>query len=431
MRSHRVVFLAFLMLVGCGGDGSPQNPVIPSSFGAPTNIRIVGDLNFTLVPQSSQLTAVATFSNGTSRSITTLAEWTSSNPAVMTVTAGLVRVVAFGDALITASYRGVSSAAFIASARPAAGLTALAITGPAEVAPQTTAQFTATGTFTDGTTRDLTSTASWNSSRPALLRHVGGGRFEGVAAGDATVSANALGRSGTRQTIIVPQGTFKLTGTVRDASGGVENVLVEVISGTGTGLSTRSGFNGTYALHGVAGPIVLQASAAGYTTQVVSATVNGHGVQDLAVATAETVTDVSGDWTLVVSTSSACSDTWPALARRREVPTTITQNGTQLTFRFPTHVFAEFPNRGRIAGTAFSLTLFYDDYYLDASILERISNTEWVGVNGVLTGTATPMTITGQFAGNLHYYQSATPTNFPSTPPRACSADPNFELRRR
>ena len=48
---------------------------------------------------------------------------------------------------------------------------------------------------------------------------------------------------------------------------GVENVVVEVTSGTGTGLITKSTFNGRYALFGVAGVVGLRASAPGYTTR--------------------------------------------------------------------------------------------------------------------------------------------------------------------
>ena len=428
---RRLVFLAFLALAGCGGDSLPRSPVIPTHFGPPSSIRITGDFNFTLVPQSRQLTASATFANGEIRNITAVAEWHTSNSAVMTVTAGLVRVEAFGDAQISASYRGVSSGVVIVTARPAAAITALTITGPAEIAPLTTTQFTATGTFSDGSTRDLTSSATWTTFTTLQVRHAGGGRFDALASGDATISASAMGRATSRQLIVVPQGTYRLSGSVRDASGGVENVRVEVISGTGTGLSSTSGFNGGYALHGVAGDVRLRASAPGYTTQELNVTVGTHQVRDVDVAPVSPSVGMSGDWTLVVSTSSACSDTWPAAARRREVHAVVNQQETLLNVRFPGHVFFPVDNRGRIAGTAFSLTLYFDFYYLDYGLLERLSSTEWVGVNGFFSGTATQMLVTGQFAGNINYYPSSASTNFPSGTPRTCAADPTFEFRRR
>jgi len=310
-----------------------------------------------------------------------------------------------------------------------ATLRSVSIAGPAEVAPGTTNQYTATGQYSDGTTRDLTTSASWNSFS-APLRHVGGGRFLAFEVGDGRVNVNVPGRSASFPVIVITPGTFKLSGTIRDASGTVENVVIEVTSGTGTGLSTKSTFNGRYALFGVTGGVGLRASAPGYTTQELQVTVNSHGVRDVDISPVSEPVEVSGNWTLVVTTSSACSDTWPAPARKREVAATVAQQGTRLSVRFPNAAISLFRdgNAARIAGSAFSMTLFYDDYYLDYTLMERISPNEWVGVNGDLTGTASSTSITGELVGNFHYYQSSA--NFPSGTPRACAADPQFEFRR-
>ena len=309
-----------------------------------------------------------------------------------------------------------------------ATLTSLSIAGPAEVAPGTTNQYTATGHYSDGTTRDLTTGASWSSFPTAQLRHVGGGRFEASEVGDSRINVNSGGRFGSTTVLVIPPGTFKLSGTIRDASGPVENVVVEVISGTGTGLTTKSTFNGTYALFGVNGDVGLRVSAPGYTTQDLQVAVNGHGTRDLNIAPVSEPIDVSGNWTLTVTTSTACSDTWPAQARRREAAATVTQQGTRLTVRFPASAVFVYNNPARIAGTTFSMTLFYDDYYLSYGLTERIGPTEWLGVTGDFTGTATPTLITGEFVGSFAYFQAAA--NFPSGIPRTCAADRPFELRR-
>ncbi len=308
-----------------------------------------------------------------------------------------------------------------------ATLTSLSIAGPAEVAPGTTTQYTATGRYSDGTTRDLTTTASWNSFT-APLRHVGGGRFQAFEIGDGRVNANVPGRSASFPVIVVTPGTFKLSGTIRDTSGTVENVVVEVTSGTGTGLTTKSTFNGRYALFGVNGVVGLRASAPGYTTQELQVTVDSHGVRDVDISPVSEPVDVSGNWTLVVTTSSACSEMWPAQARKREVAATVTQQGTRLTIRFPNAAQPSNNNPARIAGPAFSMNLYYDDYYLDYSLMERISSTELVGINGDLTGTATSTSIRGELVGNVNYYQSSP--NFPRGTPSSCAADRQFEFRR-
>lgn len=310
-----------------------------------------------------------------------------------------------------------------------ATLRSLSIAGPTELAPGATAQYTASGHYSDGTTRDLTTSVSW-SSFTAPLRHVGGGRFQAFEMGDGRVNVSMTRISASFAVIVTTPGTFKLSGTIRDASGTVENVEIQVTSGTGTGLSTKSAFNGRYALFGVAGVVGLRASAPGYTTRELQVTLDGHGVRDVDITPVSEPVDVSGNWTLVVTTSSACSDTWPAQARRREAAATVTQEGTRLGIRFPSAAISLFGgnNPARIAGPAFTMTLYYDDYYLDYTLVERIGPTEWVGINGNLTGTATLTSIKGEFVGNFHYYLSGT--NFPSGVPTSCVADLPFEFRR-
>ncbi len=406
-------------------------PVIPSFFGPPKSLRIpTTGLSFTTLGQSRQLTANATFSNGAVRDVAKLAEWRSTNPAVATVDAGLLKIVAFGNTEITATYSGITSAASVVSAKAIVTLSSIAITGPAELAPGTSAQFTATGNYNDGSTQDLTSTVTWATFSPNM-RHAGAGRFEALGAGDGFVNANTGGRFASKAVIVVPSGTFKLSGAVRDASGGLEGVVVEVVSGTGAGLRTTTGFNGSYALFGVAGQVQLRVSASGYGSQDFSQSVNSHATRDLSISPISSPVDISGQWTMTVTTSSACSAGWPAPARRREVPAAFTQNGTRLNVRFTgTQVVFPFTNTGRIAGTSFWLALYYDTYYLDYGLTERISPTEWVGINGVFEGTATGSSIAGNFAGTFNYYVTTANAQFPTGLGQPCAADAPFEFRR-
>src|SRR5205823_115977 len=68
-----------------------------------------------------------------------------------------------------------------------ASLTAVAVTpGSTSIAVSATASLHATGTFSDGSTQDLTSTVQWSSSDPSVASVTAAG----VAAGAATVTAN-------------------------------------------------------------------------------------------------------------------------------------------------------------------------------------------------------------------------------------------------
>jgi hypothetical protein len=306
--------------------------------------------------------------------------------------------------------------------------TSISITGPAEVAPGATAQFTAIATYADGTTGDVTASSSWTSQNTGFLRSLGSGRYEGVAVGDGRATVNFRGRSSSKPVIVVPAGTFKLSGLIRDVAGGVGGVDVQVVSGTSAGLSTKSTSSGAYAFFGVAGAVGLRVSAPGYTTQDLSVTVTGHQEHSFNLQTSGSIADVSGQWTLSISTSGSCSETWPADARRREVVANITQQDTRLNIKFQNVPNFVFDSAGRIASDVFSMTLFTDFYYADWGLTLRVGTQEWVGVNGEFRGVASGSVISGTLTGNFNYYVGNA--TFPNGNPRTCPADSAFEFRR-
>lgn len=97
--------LLALASASCGDDG-PTSPSEP----APRSLTVV------LVPVDSgyQGTAVAAFADGSSRDVTTEAEWTTSNANVATVSSsGRVTLVAPGNVEIRARYQSVSGSAHV------------------------------------------------------------------------------------------------------------------------------------------------------------------------------------------------------------------------------------------------------------------------------------------------------------------------------
>ena len=97
---------------------------------------------------------------------------------------------------------------------PPAVFTSISLTGPAEVAPGNTAQFTLTAAYSDNSTTDVTSSASWSAQGLAPLRSLGSGRYEAVAAGEGRVLASYNGRSASKPVMVLPPGTFKLSGSI-------------------------------------------------------------------------------------------------------------------------------------------------------------------------------------------------------------------------
>jgi len=95
----------------------------PATQTAATVIEIVvsGKTELSVIGETTQLTATGKFSDGSLRGITGEALWTSSDSSVLAVSAtGLVTVVRFGHAYISATYDAMSAGQTIEAADPPA-----------------------------------------------------------------------------------------------------------------------------------------------------------------------------------------------------------------------------------------------------------------------------------------------------------------------
>jgi len=98
---------AFLIVVAsCGGGGAPSGPEV-------VRITIAGMPGTPLAPmQTAQLTATATYSDGTLEDVSGAATWDSTNRDVVTVSsAGLATATGAGKAEVSAVFAGVRGAA--------------------------------------------------------------------------------------------------------------------------------------------------------------------------------------------------------------------------------------------------------------------------------------------------------------------------------
>jgi hypothetical protein len=176
-------------------------------------------------------------------------------------------------------------------------VTILTVNGPTRISPGETATFTAIARYSDGSRQNVTDRVAWMSSYAAVLQPSRPGIFLGVTTGEAQVQARFGTHSAEPQPVLVlPPGTFKLSGAVMDASGGIEGVRIEAESGAEQAArKTQTTFlGGKYAFYGVAGIVRLHVSARGYEAQDVTITVSEHTVGDVILTTTEAQLDVSG-----------------------------------------------------------------------------------------------------------------------------------------
>ena len=155
---------------------------------------------------TQQFAAMATYSDGSKADVTASAGWTSSATAVATIaSSGLATAVAAGSTTITATVNGISGTAALTVSGPPATLTSIAVAPPApSIAVGATQQFTATATYSDGTTAPVTTTATWTSANPTAATINSAGLATAVAAGSTTVTASLNGISGNTTLTVTP-----------------------------------------------------------------------------------------------------------------------------------------------------------------------------------------------------------------------------------
>jgi hypothetical protein len=132
---------------------------------------------------SQQYTAIGNYSDGRKRDITQSVQWASLATNVATITpAGLATAVAPGQSKITATLRKIRGAAVMA-VTPAPLVSITVTPADTSIIVGTDQQFTATGNYSDGSSQDLTSTVTWNSSAADIVTISGTGLASSLPGG--------------------------------------------------------------------------------------------------------------------------------------------------------------------------------------------------------------------------------------------------------
>ncbi len=186
---------------------------------------------------SQPFTAIGTYSNKSTQNVTSSVSWSSSSAGIASVSnSGLASGNAQGSATITAAFGTISGSASLNVAQPA--LVSIAITpSNASFALGTTQALKAIGTYTDGSTLDISTSVSWNTANSGIATVSGQGLATSVAVGGTSVTATLGSISGTTTLTVnpatlvsiaitpaipaIPLGTtvqFSATGTFTDGS---------------------------------------------------------------------------------------------------------------------------------------------------------------------------------------------------------------------
>src|SRR5581483_6637346 len=184
--------------------------------------------------------------------LTSQVTWNSTNTGAATISStGLATAVDVGSTNITASFSGVTSNTFaLTVTNPTLQSIAVTPANPS-IAKGSTQQFTATGTYSDNSTQNVTSQVTWASGTTSVATITTAGLATAVATGTSTISATLGAVNGSTVLTVTPaalqsiavtpanpsiaKGTtqqFTATGTYTDNS--TQNVTSQVTWASGT-----------------------------------------------------------------------------------------------------------------------------------------------------------------------------------------------------
>ncbi len=194
--------VSLMLLVSCSGlpkTGTPGNATLTSIDVTPASASVAANAN-------QPFTATGHYSNGTTQDVSASAQWTSSNTSIASIDAtGMAKGLKNGAVTITANISSVQGSANLTVTSAGINLTTIAIFPQVSSVPvNSTQQFSATGTYSDGSSRDLTSLVTWSSSSNVTATIDVNGLLTAVAAGSTTISA-AL--NGVTQSLLITVST--------------------------------------------------------------------------------------------------------------------------------------------------------------------------------------------------------------------------------
>ena len=176
-----------------GISGSNQITVLAAAL-----VAIIVRSQNASVPLGSkeQFTAIGAYTDGTTVDLTNTVSWTSQPTGILPINGtGLATAKAVGSVAVSATSRGISGVGNI-TVSPAALVSIDVGTPQALFTLGAAQQLTATGTYTDGLTRNLSGTVQWLSASPDIVSIGEAGLATAKAVGTTIVSASSGNISG-------------------------------------------------------------------------------------------------------------------------------------------------------------------------------------------------------------------------------------------
>jgi uncharacterized delta-60 repeat protein len=179
-----------------------------------------------------QFTAIGTYTDQSTQNLTSQVTWASATPSVASINSrGLATAAGIGASTIRATLDGISGTTVLTVTAPALQSIAIAPAGTS-LAKGLTQEFTATGTYTDQSTQDLTGQVTWASATQSVATITNDGLATGAGIGTSSISATLNGI--TRTTILTVTAAVLESIAVTPANPSVLQGQAETFTATGT-----------------------------------------------------------------------------------------------------------------------------------------------------------------------------------------------------
>jgi hypothetical protein len=302
------------------------------------------------------------------------------------------------------------------------------LSGPASIAPGQSAQFSMLLHLPDGSTKIATS-VTWSSTNASLLQVAPSGIARaGSQKGDVTLSAfasfNGSPARGAREVVVVPDGTYRLVGTVNDAQFPTLPVTGARLDVTPGSLSAITDSSGNYELLGVLPDASIHVAGDGYLPVDANIHLTGNTARSFQLTPSAPRLNLAGNYTLAIDAAPGCSGsgTLTTDLQHRSYQAVVTQTAVDLQVTLAGASFQldasgrgnKFTGKAGITGATFTLDnfTFYYYYYLPnktyPSLVERLSNGTVLVIAGTAVITGTPAGLSGTLDGGFANY-TATP----------------------
>jgi hypothetical protein len=216
---------------------------------------------------------------------------------------------------------------------PQPRIVGLEINGPGSIAPGQVAQFTAISRFSDGGAEPADG-VRWLSQYKLFHVDPSGLVTAGDRTGEDTLIVEVNAPSGLlralKEILILPDGTYRMVGSVTEAVPPGTPIVGARIEVTPTPIAAVTNWDGRYVLYGVPASAVVHVARDGYQPLVQHLQLGEHTRRDFQLELSGTRLDLTGTYTLTVDAACATSTPVSEDLRHPRYAASITQSGPAL-----------------------------------------------------------------------------------------------------